>query len=525
MLEPEHIAFFIGALAFAGVVSSIIATHSVDNEDAQLKLLSDSMMEPTTWVHVFEMPAVDWLKKTGILAESHAADQLKAIRGCWGCGMLPSLGELHSLFARRERSRKSVRFANGLAASLLIIGIAGTLLGIHPLLTKFSINPTAEGTIDTSKNAQQVMDLVAGLGKAFLPSLIALFGTICIVIFRGFYVRAAQKLESRIDGFIVESLFPAFKPKSQEEVMGGVKQGIASLTGRIEARDNLFSNAVTEFGKIVESLKSVAVELNQTARLVSTAADNLGTNSESVSSALDRNFGESSVILKAVQIVSDYASEAGRQYNRLSDSSEELRNSVMQQSELLTAAAEDIKKATASASRKMASSADKLAEAAKSLPHELQEKFEEASKANTTASQAIVSSILKTSEDAKKSAEATAKEVSASVLRAGKSVEQFVSLNNAAAAKAFQVSLDQAISISKNKFDDILTNADSKISNQTMGIVNKSSEELISRISKSIDSVVDKSVRHLEATIKQAEDASARDHNSSKGWNPFSRRD
>jgi hypothetical protein len=533
MQEPELIAFFIGALAFAGVVSSIIATHSVEKEDAQLKLLSDSMMEPTTWVKVYEMPAVDWLKQTGILAESHAADQLKAIRGCWGCGMLPSLGELHSLVARRERSRKSVRFASGLAASLLIIGIAGTLLGIHPLLTKFSINPTADGTIDASKNAQQVMDLVAGLGKAFLPSLTALFGTICIVLFRGFYVRSAQKLASRIDGFVVESLFPAFKPKSQEEVMGGVKQGIASLAGGIEARDNHFSKAVTEFGKIVESLKSVAVELNKTARLVSTAADNLGTNSESVSAALDRNFGGASVILKAVSMVSDYASEASTQYKAIGESSVELKNAIAAQSEILTAASEEIKKSTNSASRRMSNSAEKLAETAKSLPVDLQIKFEESSKANAAAGQVIVSTILSAGDDVKKSIDANSKasfvsgqEAVSSVLSACKSAEQSILLNNATAAKALHDALEQTMADSKTKVANILADTELKVAAQAIAVASKSSEELVSRVSKAIDAVVEQSTSRLEDAIDKAEKFSVSiEQNQNKGWSLFGRRD
>jgi exonuclease VII small subunit len=353
-MTPEFIAFAIGVLALVGCACAFVACQQVVKEQEHLVELENSVNNPSKWVEVYQQSAKKWLISVGLPLDSHAANLLVAVRGGWGGGKLPTNGELHAVIVRRERSRVHVRLASGIAATLLIFGIAGTLLGIHPLLTDFKIGTAADGTVqEASTSAKNVTNLVSGLGRAFLPSLTALVGTLLVVIFRGWYVHNAHKLAQSLDLFSADTLLPAFRISTQEEVMAGVKDRLTQLTNKMEERDMRFATAVQSLEVVISRLEERTPALEDAISSVAKASETLATNTDSVSNALDRNFGPDSSSTKSLILIESLSGKISDSFTELSKSSATLNST------------------TNSATRKLSNSADKLAVSAKELPIEL----------------------------------------------------------------------------------------------------------------------------------------------------------
>lgn len=383
MVPPDIIAAVIGFIAVVGCLCSLRARQQIRGEFRYLEILGASLRNPEVWAKLGKSrPSRDWLRSIGVPLDSHAADALIAVRGGWAGGQLPTLGELHSMAARRERGRRSVRIASGIAATLLIFGIAGTLLGIHPLLTGFRIGIAPDGTVqEASASANNVMTLVSGLGRAFIPSLVALFGTLTVVVFRGAYVHQTHFFSRTLDHFSADELLPAFHVATQEEVMGVMRERLSMLAEQMDKRDGRFANAVEQLIQFTTSLESTTPELHRSIQAVSNAAGDLASNVDSVTAALERNFGHSSPVFGAL--------------SHLAQSSDEARRASAE----LLGSTENLKEKADSITDKLGRTAEQLAEATKDLPAELQRNFLEATQVNAAASESFVHGIRQTGEE------------------------------------------------------------------------------------------------------------------------------
>lgn len=110
-------------------------------------------------------------------------------------GKLPTLDDLRELTYRAEMGRRSVWFLNFITATFLIVGILGTLNGVHQALPE-----------DDSSRM-----VLADVALALLPSAVSVFFTITLIIFRSVYRRAFSLHLARLDRHTLRYYFPLFR--------------------------------------------------------------------------------------------------------------------------------------------------------------------------------------------------------------------------------------------------------------------------------------------------------------------------
>lgn len=115
---------------------------------------------------------------------------------------VPTLTDLHELTQQQEHGEWTTATFRALTPSLLVIGILGTLIGVHHQLS----NPNfLEGSI-------------AQLGPALGPGILAVVGTIVCVLLRSRYNSRYAKFTKEIDEFTLEELLPFFRTKGELQV-------------------------------------------------------------------------------------------------------------------------------------------------------------------------------------------------------------------------------------------------------------------------------------------------------------------
>ncbi len=107
--------------------------------------------------------------------------------------LMPSLHDLHSLSEQDEMSRRSSCWLRTITSFLLIMGILGTLTGVHKVLENGSAN-------------------IPELGKALQPSMYAVFFTIILMWLRGWYVAKLDGYLEKLDLFTMTELMPFLQP-------------------------------------------------------------------------------------------------------------------------------------------------------------------------------------------------------------------------------------------------------------------------------------------------------------------------
>lgn len=110
----------------------------------------------------------------------------------------PTLTDLHELTQQQERGEFTTALFRALTPSMLVIGILGTLLGVHNQLGLFA----ADGGIE---------QLVSALG----PGIMAVLGTIICIVLRGVYNNRYAAYTTQLDEFTLKHLLPFFRPKGE----------------------------------------------------------------------------------------------------------------------------------------------------------------------------------------------------------------------------------------------------------------------------------------------------------------------
>jgi hypothetical protein len=454
------IPFLIGAYAVVGIACVIAAWYQLSDELKQLNRLSSTLDVSTLWDPIYRMSAKAWLKESSIPAASHAGILLVALRGGWVGGKLPTMGELHSMALRKERTRPLVRAANGIAATLLIIGIAATLWGIHPLLTEFKIDVGSDGTVpEASANADAVMNLVRHLGEAFVPSLVALCGTVAVVLARGIYVHRANLLIRAVDLFAADELVPRFRLKTQAEVIEGLNSRLESLATRLEKRDSGFGKAVTALVDVANSLQSLTPDLDASIKALSAASDKISSGSDSMVQALDRNFGSDSPVSKSLVLIEDLSDKVSGNFVRLSNLTTEYRD------------------AASAAAKSLAKSAKGLETSSANIAKDAGVQVEEASTALHEARTTIATAIASIMRSLELTAEGVVRDVSSTI------AEAKTSLSEAALAAS-----DQAIA--KTQQDQ--SNRAALLEANTEILLQKRSREFSDQIKGNMDAALDR---------------------------------
>ncbi len=169
---------------------------------------------------------------------------------------LPSVDEWYIREMEEENTRVSVSIARTLVASLLIMGIVGTLICLHG----DSLEKIAAGKIDA-------------LHVALQPSLWAIGGTIVLLALRGFYRSVFERLESLISRYTLEVILPCFQlSTSTEQMEEDMTQSVDILNGCIRRIANNFRQNVYPF----------VYEVCRYRQSMGSILNSLGTNCESI---------------------------------------------------------------------------------------------------------------------------------------------------------------------------------------------------------------------------------------------------
>lgn len=130
--------------------------------------------------------------------------------------VIPSLHDLHSLSLQDEMSRWSSTLLRMVTSVLLVVGILGTLIGVHEVLA----NPALE---------------LAELRAALSPSMAAVFCTVVLMWLRGWYTAQFESYLEKLDLFTMTDIIPHLQPVSQVGTQAAVLNAqVASIRGKIE---------------------------------------------------------------------------------------------------------------------------------------------------------------------------------------------------------------------------------------------------------------------------------------------------
>lgn len=143
-------------------------------------------------------------------------------------GRIPMLDDLRELSLVAELGRRPVRILNNITSTFLILGILGTLYGVHEAL------PPAE-------NARMELQEVA---NALLPSAFAVIFTIILIILRSLYRHKVNLHLGRLDRHTLRFYFPIFRTDElNEQTLKELENGVTCLE--------------SSFGNIAKSIKSL----------------------------------------------------------------------------------------------------------------------------------------------------------------------------------------------------------------------------------------------------------------------------
>ena len=176
-------------------------THS---EDARIDVLLE-------WLTTHASAPHDTSQNTGEL-NSHAYSPLymrvyslyRALLDDNGSRQLPQLHDLRELALQDEMSRFSVATLRTIIAFLLIVGIFGTLYGIHDVIE--GLKSSYLGDLKIEK-----------LRPALEPSMCAVACTVLLMWMRGFFSYFLQRYLLDLDQITMEELLPRLQPESRTQ--------------------------------------------------------------------------------------------------------------------------------------------------------------------------------------------------------------------------------------------------------------------------------------------------------------------
>jgi exonuclease VII small subunit len=328
---PSFFAFGAGLVGLVGVVAAYMAANEVKQDRKLIELASNLLVSPGSWVgsHTHsEQDLTTWLGKLGIKSDSGVADVILTCWSAWLGSRPPALNEIHVLVARRERTKIAVRLSGGIAALLLVIGIAGTLVSVKPVLENFvfksSVPKAAQanqdgGLVSVVENVDLINRLMQNLGEAFMPSLVALIATVIVAIFRGIYTLGLHRYTLELDRFAIRTVMPHFRPRSVSDEFASVRSSFESLAQSIEKREGRLDSVVNSLVGFTQTLEPTLSSMGSTLGKMSGAAEALDSKSRSLAETLVKTLGRKSPLYEAVQNFDALFKRATAELNLLSN--------------------------------------------------------------------------------------------------------------------------------------------------------------------------------------------------------------
>lgn len=189
----------------------------------------------------FEVWLRNWMASKKGKSKTHLYRRLQCIlsslEGKGGDKSLPSLRDLHDLTMQTEMSRLCPLVLRVIVSSLLIIGIIGTLVGVH-------------NSID------QVTTKLDALQPALEPSIWAVGATVFLLFVRGIYVGMMDKFLAGLDTLTLNKLYVELQPASD------LKGSISTLASKI----NAFTQSATILNQATGNICRSSEEMESAAK-------------------------------------------------------------------------------------------------------------------------------------------------------------------------------------------------------------------------------------------------------------------
>lgn len=154
--------------------------------------------------------------------------------------VLPSLHDLHSLSVQDEMSRLSSCCLRTITSFLLIMGILGTLTGVHKAVSGTDIE-------------------IPSLALALQPSMYAVFFTIVLMWLRGWYVARMDGYLEKLDLFTMTELIPFMQPVS------ATQDNVTTLQVNLEKLENA-AKGINSMNAKMHTLHENVVQYEERAR-------------------------------------------------------------------------------------------------------------------------------------------------------------------------------------------------------------------------------------------------------------------
>lgn len=315
-LAPDLFSWLAAIVALVGCVAAVVAAQSIVRDHDALVLASTSLMAAESWNGAFkntERELTVWLRERQIDPESGIGEVIFACWAAWLGSRSATMTEIHSLVQRRERSKIAPKLSGGIAALLIIVGIVGTLMCIHPLLSEFQFRvSSASGEIQSDDspslvnvvdNTVRVNQLMNSLSRAFYPSMTALFGTIVLVFIRGLYSRNLHEYFHKLDAFVMRSVMPMYRPRSAADDWSEIIRKFDTLSGKMDSRDSRLDVALVNFSEYTNRVGPALGSVNNAVERMTKASGELDQAARNVANSLSQALGPGSPLLVAVKKV------------------------------------------------------------------------------------------------------------------------------------------------------------------------------------------------------------------------------
>lgn len=189
-------------------------------------------------------------RDSGEVSQPHHSVRSELIEKAYRTGSrLPSLSDLRTLTYGSESSRTPVWSTGIVISVLLIVGILGTLAGVHGSIA-------AEGF------------RIEKLQPALLPGVIAVSGTVVLILLRGMYHRAVDVYIGRLDRHTISYYFPKFRKAELSALeLANVTSEIASLSLSI-TKVSVFISRMAALPEMLEKPHGKLMEIHRNQRQV-----------------------------------------------------------------------------------------------------------------------------------------------------------------------------------------------------------------------------------------------------------------
>ncbi len=305
--------------ASIGIISFRVALHGVNREAGKLTpRLHREILGDNEERHARRKALEEWLKKEQGNSEEvkgevrvgqgrHLLLRMKTIFESINrteAQMVPSLHDLHTLTLQDEMSRYSSMLLRTITSFLLIVGICGTLLGVHDVVG--GIEQLSPGS----------------LRPALEPSMLAVGCTVVLMWLRGWYVARLDNYLEKLDLFTMTEVIPLMQPVSG---MGGKTMDLSQQINKLNLRIDSVQLMAQSMQELSQSVKNSAEKVHDISNRIQAAYESTIGSFEGLLQHLAKSEKRMQVIGSKIQEGEDLSSEFSQSITDLSRQNETLK--------------------------------------------------------------------------------------------------------------------------------------------------------------------------------------------------------